>query len=557
MVLYANSLPDFIRDPDDPTFHPVRDVLERNMTTQLRKIAFSAMVYGGLVIMCLGGVVWGLDYAFNGVFPIYWSSNEPVLEFPVDLLFYQFLMPLILKALRPSDRLHKLYEWCFKKCARTLRLSHFLLGARREDEEGYYIEEKINQTSNKEVHSPDEAIGTENDGNTESRKSSFKRSGKFVRTPASDQVRLPKDTKAFLEVDENNQRIDGKEDSEKGHHGSKDKKWAHVYIPPFFRVRIGFFIVLIWLFAASTGLSITVLPLVLGRLLFAILLPNRPRTNDIYAFAVGFYFLGALTYTILHIRTFARAIILHFAPSKPHLFTKKAINTFFRLGRIIYTYTAFAVFLPVLFSLVVEAYFFIPLHTHFSLSTLPPTPANTSTTNTTADEGQHILHLIQDWTLGVLCIKTAGRLLFWYGESRPARALRAVIRNGWLDPDVGIATRGFILPATLATAFLLAFPLACGWLVNRHITPSTANADVTRVIVYRYSYPFLMATVLAAVGMWALRKAWLGWRKRIRDEVYLVGERLHNFGETKEKGVTAGSRTESGSGTGREVAAQA
>lgn len=32
----------FIRDPDDPTFHPVRDVLERNVVTQLRKIAFSA-----------------------------------------------------------------------------------------------------------------------------------------------------------------------------------------------------------------------------------------------------------------------------------------------------------------------------------------------------------------------------------------------------------------------------------------------------------------------------------------------------------------------------------
>ncbi|KAH0356764.1 hypothetical protein KCU81_g434, partial [Aureobasidium melanogenum] len=38
----------FIRDPDDPTFHPVRDVLERSVTTQLRKIAFSGLVYGGL-----------------------------------------------------------------------------------------------------------------------------------------------------------------------------------------------------------------------------------------------------------------------------------------------------------------------------------------------------------------------------------------------------------------------------------------------------------------------------------------------------------------------------
>ena len=57
----------FIRDPDDPEFHPVRDVLERNVTTQLRKIAFSALVYGALVIICLGAVVWGLALSLPSV----------------------------------------------------------------------------------------------------------------------------------------------------------------------------------------------------------------------------------------------------------------------------------------------------------------------------------------------------------------------------------------------------------------------------------------------------------------------------------------------------------
>ena len=51
----------FIRDPEDPTFHVVRDVLERSVSTQLQKIAFSALVYGAQVIICLGGVVWGVS----------------------------------------------------------------------------------------------------------------------------------------------------------------------------------------------------------------------------------------------------------------------------------------------------------------------------------------------------------------------------------------------------------------------------------------------------------------------------------------------------------------
>ena len=126
---------DFIRDPDDPTFHPVRDVLERNVGTQLRKIAFSALVYGALVIVCLGGVVWGMYYAFDGIFPIHWSSNEPVLEFPVDLLFYNFFMPLAVRFFKPSDGLHAMYNWWFRKCARALRLTWFLFGERKKDEE--------------------------------------------------------------------------------------------------------------------------------------------------------------------------------------------------------------------------------------------------------------------------------------------------------------------------------------------------------------------------------------------------------------------------------------
>ena len=45
----------------------MRDVLERNIVTQLRKIAFSALVYGTLVIVCLGGVVWGLSIVSHGI----------------------------------------------------------------------------------------------------------------------------------------------------------------------------------------------------------------------------------------------------------------------------------------------------------------------------------------------------------------------------------------------------------------------------------------------------------------------------------------------------------
>lgn len=50
---------------------------------------------------------------------------------------------------------------------------------------------------------------------------------------------------------------------------------------------------------------------------------------------------------------------------------------------------------------------------------------------------------------------------------------------------------------------------------------------------YRYCYPLAMACVGGVTSLMWLGRATGRWRARIRDEVYLVGERLHNFGEVR------------------------
>jgi len=514
---------DFIRDPDDPTFHPVRDVLERSVSTQLRKIAFSALVYGALVILCLGGVVWGIYFAFDNVFPIYWSSNEPVLEFPVDLLFYNFLMPVAVRFFRPSQGLNKMYSWWFRRCARALRLSHFLFGERREDEEGHHVRRTWSGLlcrKHGDIYNP--VTGSDSLFLAEDcdRDAMFLRDGCYVRAPASDQVRIPKGAPTFLEVDESNQRIDGQPDSEQGLHGQKSDMFSKVYIPPLFRLRVGTFIFLIWLFAATTGICITILPLVFGRLIFAYMIPNHIRMNDIYAFSIGIYFLGGLAYILLHyyhILSFLRSTVsTHQNPTMVTLF-KKAVTHTVRLFRLTYTYFFFAFLLPSLSSLLIEFYFTIPLHTYFG---------NAS--------DRHIIYFIQDWTLGVLYVKMAGRLILWNTNSRPATALRGVVRNGWLDPDARLATRAFIFPSVVLLSTLLTTPLGLGYIANSTIF-SGAEASFQNK-VYRYSYPGILGIAAGGMVAWAVARAFRGWRQRIRDEVYLIGERLHNFGERKVQG---------------------
>ena len=66
----------------------------------------------------------------------------------------------------------------------------------------------------------------------------FLRDGRFVRAPASDQVRIPKGSQVFLEVTEDNKRVDGAPDSDYGLHGWNSDMFTKVYIPsnPIFRI---------------------------------------------------------------------------------------------------------------------------------------------------------------------------------------------------------------------------------------------------------------------------------------------------------------------------------
>ncbi|KAL9040854.1 MAG: hypothetical protein Q9180_001656 [Flavoplaca navasiana] len=520
----------FIRDPDDPTFHPVRDVLERSVFTQLCKIAFSALVYGGLVMICLGSVVWGISSAFEGVFPIHWSSNEPVLEFPVDLLFYNFVMPLAVRILQPAKGLTRMYGWWFKACARGLRLSHFLFGDKREDEEGRHVRRTWKDVfGGKRGDTKEPVIGREQQKSTEDQglDAYFLRDGRYVRTPASDQVRIPKGAHTFVEVDEAGNRVDGVAEDDEGLHGRNNSKFATVYIPPHFRLRTCTFLGLFWLFAATTGVSCTVVPLVFGRYVFSNIFPSHPRMNDVYAFCLGLNCLGGVGFVLLNGRSVfhhLRHTLVPTRESNAFKILQQAVHYVSRLARVVYTYTAFGFLLPGLVALVVELYFILPLHTFFG----------------TGVADHHVICLIQNWTVGVLYVKMIGRFILWYDGSRAAMALRNIIRNGWTDPDVRLATRGFIFPATILLSLLLATPFGAAWIVNRTIM-SAADLGV-KSAVYRYSYPFFLDQAIGAVAMYYVAQAFKGWKRRIRDEVYLIGERLHNFGERKTSAVVGGNR---------------
>jgi E3 ubiquitin-protein ligase MARCH6 len=463
----------FIRDPDDPTFHPVRDVLERSVTTQLRKIAFSALVYGALVIVCLGGVVWTLSRATSGVLPIHWTTEAPSLEFPLDLLFYNFLTPVIIKAYKPSESIHAMYKWCFTKCARFLRLNSFLFGGT--------IAFRAPTT------------------------------GRWVRAPASDQARVPKGQPVFVDVDENNVRKDGI--TEGGVHNSD--LVTMVYIPNWFRLRIFAFVVTIWILMGMSGVGVTILPMLFGRFLFSLVLPDTVEMNDIHAFSLGVYTLGSIAYSAYHAYKFISSLN---RPIPSPLNTLQTVATTtsrvgLRVLRFTYVWVGLIFAIPLAFAVLIELYLLMPLHAYLG----PAEP--------------HVVHFIQDWSLGFLYSRIAAHMIFANRNSRPARAFNAVIADGYLYPNARIATRCFLLPITALFLTAICVPSIFAYTTSNTLYASAT--EQTRNMVWRFSFP---AVGLSGAAMWASQEALRmvrRWRLVVRDEVYLVGERLHNFGEKK------------------------
>jgi E3 ubiquitin-protein ligase MARCH6 len=504
----------FIRDPDDPTFHPVRDVLERSVTTQLRKIAFSALVYGALVIVCLGGVVWGLQRATTNVFPIHWTTKAPSLEFPLDLLFYNFLTPFIIKMYKPSDSLHTVYKWWFKSCAQFLRLSDFLFGEKVKEEEGYHVQPTWSSWFTGERAKPDQSVQEEHANPTDS--AYFVFDGKYVRAPASDQVRIPKGEKVFVEVDRFNRRKDGK--SEGGVHNSD--LVAMVYIPPWFRIRVAAFVFTIWAFAALTGTGITIVPLLFGRYLFSLFLPSTVEMNDIHAFSLGIYTLGTLTYSVYHLYKFTSGLSRPVPSPISTLVnvTTSAAKLGFRVLRFTYVWTTLVFVIPLLFAMLLELYVLMPLHAYLGSSE------------------PHVVHIIQDWTLGFLYARLAARIIFADRTSRAARAFSALIAEGYMNPNARLATRCFLLPVCAFFCIAVAFPAALAWTMN-HSLYATASTG-TKSQVWRFSFP---VHAVALVTIWVGHESAVmvnRWRMVVRDEVYLIGERLHNFKDRKTSVVT-------------------
>lgn len=515
----------FIRDPNDPAFNPIKDILERPMLNQMRKILVSVLIYGALLLFGFGSVVWAIKNVFN-ILPLQLTtptSGTSIVAGGFDAILLQVAFPVAIRVVNVTETFRDLWKAWFTMAAAALRLSSFVMGERRADEESSSVFAT--------------AIGLA--------KVAHEQDGGFRRVPQSDNVpmRDNRHQQMVFEVDQDNNPIIPIEDDST----RDDPNYTLVYVPPFFKTRLALFMLSIWFFAVVLTLSTTVIPLLLGRQLYKTLMPERVVLDtmaynlgalSLFSIAMATKAVGKVS-TVLH----GLATPMHVAPTAegtaqpahvPNVDVEGLLSNVGASLKFVakwaYIFLVAVILVPLLVGLCTEVYVIMPLTTWIERDSQPT------------------FHFLNDWVQGLVAIKTLTQYGWLAQDTWLGQSLNGVLRNdrrqGWRDPDIRLATTRLFVPSVLISGSALLMPLAAAYAAERSFYRGNMSPDVHNAI-YRLCYPACLLSVSMVLLFTGLRTLLGRWSQKIRDELYLKGNMLHNYGEEQAAAAPAiGHHTE-------------
>ena len=306
----------WIRDPNDPNFQPVKEILEKRSTTQMAKIGTSVLMYAVVGFGTVGVPSLLFRLLFHSVLPIRTDLPYRAADFPIDLFGILVIIPWLVRKAKPSKITRRVYARWWKVLAARLRLSSFLRGGRHFEEEGNPAETTQAPDKTPELDASDD--GTQVIARTPP-------TGSFARVPAdnnaimstalvirTDSLGIPLDDKGKQAVREQHAAI--------AKMSTQQPRYTIVYIPPNFRLRLYLFVGSLWLSGAVVITGSFALPLVVGRACLDFLLGSSVQIHDGHS-----YFAGACV--CLTAVTAVRGAIKVYKERKGHTTTTEAGET--------------------------------------------------------------------------------------------------------------------------------------------------------------------------------------------------------------------------------------
>ncbi|XP_009768208.1 probable E3 ubiquitin ligase SUD1 isoform X2 [Nicotiana sylvestris] len=463
----------FLRDPADPNYNPFRDLIDDPVHKHARRVLLSVAVYGSLIVMLVYLPVKLAMQMAPSIFPLDISVSDPFTEIPADMLLFQICIPFAIEHFKLRTTIKSLLRYWFTAVGWALGLTDFLLPR------------------------PEDNGGQENGNGDQGRVEWFQA---VHGVPDRALAGFAPDNRARHAAANTNFVEDYDTDEQ------ADTEYAFV-------LRIVLLLVVAWMTLLLFNSALIIVPISLGRALFNSL-PLLPIThgikcNDLYAFVIGSYAIwtaiAGVRYSIDQIRT-RRVTVL--------------MNQIWKWCVIVLKSSAllsiWILIIPVLIGLLFELLVIVPMRVPI-------------------DESPVFL-LYQDWALGLIFLKIWTRLVMLdhmmplVDESWRLKFER-VRENGFSRLQGFWVLREIVLPIImkLLTALCVPYVLAKG------VFPIFGYPLLVNSAVYRFAWLGCLGFSLLCFCAKRFHVWFTNLHNSIRDDRYLIGRRLHNFGEEVER----------------------
>ncbi|KAA3482425.1 putative E3 ubiquitin ligase SUD1 isoform X1 [Gossypium australe] len=488
----------FLRDPADPNYNPFRDLIDDPVHKHARRVLLSVAVYGSLIVMLVFLPVKLAMRMVPSIFPLDISVSDPFTEIPADMLLLQICIPFAVEHFKLRATIKSLLRYWFTAVGWALGLTDFLLPRPEENGGQDNVNVEPGQQDRLQV----------------------------VQLGGQEQPMV-----AFAAADDPNRGLVASGNSNVAEEFDEDEQTdsdSVNFIDAFFSrysfvLRIVLLLVIAWMTLLIFNSALIVVPISLGRALFNAI-PLLPIThgikcNDLYAFVIGSYFIwtamAGARYTIEHIRTKRAALLL----SQIWKWSAIVIKSSVLLSIWIFV-------IPVLIGLLFELLVIVPMR-------VP------------VDESPVFL-LYQDWALGLIFLKIWTRLVM-------LDHMMPLVDESWRIKFERVREDGFSRLQGLWVLREIVFPiimklltaLCLPYVLARGVFPVLGYPLVVNSAVYRFAWLGCLGFSFLCFCAKRFHVWFTNLHNSIRDDRYLIGRRLHNFGEDmQEKKSEAGTFSE-------------
>ncbi|TPX53632.1 hypothetical protein SeMB42_g00650 [Synchytrium endobioticum] len=543
----------FVRDPNDPSFHPINDIIEKPVLVQIKKLLIGSCMYAILIVGGVGSFV-GLVGLLESVaphaspfriWPLKYESDGSISEFPLDRLIFHFVVPWAVRVVRPRSLFKMFVERPLRMSAKILRLSTFIFG-------GFHPDELM-------------ADGAER---------------RFIRAPNHDHIEVVPGQPVMVYL-EDHQEVQGRPNETPS---EVSTNWVKIRIPNHFWGRLLFLSIMQWAFGLVASFCLMVGPIIVGRYATSYMYfvlnsdvdvakivndSGRPElpVHDLHSFAVGVFLIvmiGRPMVTLVEAATWclkeshraarrargvlvpapastggtAQAVVDSAGPMEPVLplsppiameqvalearwwefdfdaglrlaFTRQwNIAEWFRIsGKAFFVSLTVGIVMPFLVGVNFDLY----------ILSLIKSDKEQATT----------LSLLQVWALGAMHCKILYNLVIFGPETSFRRAVTAARDQGLVNLQLRPFAISVVLPVVGVGLALVLSP----WLIVIPLEP--------RIIVsfnfekhfekVRLLYPVFALLLSLAITLRLFFKALKQWLTQIYEEECVIGRQLHNL----------------------------